>query len=457
MRPGGAAARIRALAGAQGLDATTATQIVTIAGPAQAATRKDRDKQAGASASVVPASGTAAGNATAGRAAAADGQVTAPGQDSARDVVPDLMATPVFADLRMPGPGGTGRDAGPGAAAGTAGSAGPGQRADKAAGASTSGPAASQRESWLLRARGFGDLIKSRRGLVLTAPLAATAIVAGIVFLAFPGLGDKLFKGLALHPGGTGSVTRSVTSGKPGHAAPGNARRTGTRTGTGTHHAGGPAASPGGSGTPGSPSHGSSAPPSPAGRPSPSGQPSPSVSPSGSPSASPSPSTSSPVTTSGKLPLGYAWQSVTASSVGTIAGWRLGAPASWVLSPGVQSYISNPAGAARIGVDLAQFPGATPVRAARHLQAAAIAHGSYPRYHLVSILPRRFHGWPAATWTFWWKPAGKPVIDVTKTLFTSTTSAGPQPYDISMAAPASHASYASHVLAVALRTFSPLP
>ena len=94
---------------------------------------------------------------------------------------------------------------------------------------------------------------------------------------------------------------------------------------------------------------------------------------------------------------------------------------------------------------------------ARRLQAAALAKGTYRRYHLVSILPRRFHGWPAATWTFWWKPAGRPAVDVVKVLFTAMATAGPQPYDISMSAPAYRSAYASHVLAAALRTFSPLP
>jgi hypothetical protein len=148
---------------------------------------------------------------------------------------------------------------------------------------------------------------------------------------------------------------------------------------------------------------------------------------------------------------------VTASSIGTTAGWRLGAPAAWILTPGVQSIVAPAAGAARLRVNLAPFVVQAPVREARRLQAAAIANGTYRRYHLVSILPRRFHGWAAATWTFWWKPAGRPAVDVVEVLFTATTSAGRQPYGISISAPAYRATYASHVMAVALRTFSTLP
>ena len=489
--PGGAGLARDFAAGdaAASLGATTATQVVSIAGPggqrgpATAAGRHDQGTLAGssgparpggtdsaspasastasastASASTGPASGgPASAPVVSAAAAVAGGQVAAPGSDSVRDVIPDLMATPVFAELRMPGLGDTAARAGQDPANGVIGRGGrqamPGTTAASPARAGSVSPATSWPGSWLTTARGFGDLIKSRRGLVLTAPLTATAIVAGIVFLAFPGFGDQLLKGLTLHPGATGSMTRSVTSGKQGGAAPGSARRPGT--GSGQHGAPAPGRSGSGNGSPGSPSSGSSPAPGQSGHPSPSGQPSPSGRPSGSPA--PSPTSSSPAATGSRLPLGYAWQSVTASSIGTTAGWRLGAPATWVLTPGVQSYLRPAAGAARLGVDLAPFAGQAPVREARYLQAAAIAQGTYRRYQLVSILPRRLHGWPAATWTFRWKPAGKPVIDVTEVLFTATTSAGPQPFDISMAAPAANASYASHVLGVALRTFSPLP
>ncbi|HEX9064858.1 MAG TPA: protein kinase, partial [Streptosporangiaceae bacterium] len=152
-------------AGNRGPDATTATQVVTVEDPGEGHDRR------------LLAAKPAAG--------------------SARDVVPDLMATPVFAELSMPGPD-------------RAGTASPGQPPDAAASsreaAVAAGPAKSAR-SWLSNVRGAGDLIRSRRALVLTAPLAATAIVAGIVFLAFPGFGDNLLKGQLWHPGSTGTGT----------------------------------------------------------------------------------------------------------------------------------------------------------------------------------------------------------------------------------------------------------
>lgn len=54
-------------------------------------------------------------------------------------------------------------------------------------------------------------------------------------------------------------------------------------------------------------------------------------------------------------------------------------------------------------------------------------------------------------------PAQAAQLDVTEIIFTAQTSAGPQSYVLGIAAPAAHATYASHVMRVAMRTFAPLP
>jgi hypothetical protein len=51
---------------------------------------------------------------------------------------------------------------------------------------------------------------------------------------------------------------------------------------------------------------------------------------------------------------------------------------------------------------------------------------------------RTFHGWPAATWAFWWKPVTGARIVVTKIIFTAQITAGSQPYILSMSARATH-------------------
>jgi len=107
---------------------------------------------------------------------------------------------------------------------------------------------------------------------------------------------------------------------------------------------------------------------------------------------------------------------------------------------------------------MAPFAYPWPMKEARYLQAEAIAAGTYRRYHLLSIVKMRYRGVVAADWTFWWKPATTTYrVDVAEVVFTAKTSAGPQPYVLSMSAPAPHAVYAAHVLQVAMRTFTPLP
>jgi hypothetical protein len=107
-------------------------------------------------------------------------------------------------------------------------------------------------------------------------------------------------------------------------------------------------------------------------------------------------------------------------------------------------------------VNMASFAAAGPFKEAKFLQSKAIAQHRYRRYHLVSLLAQRFHGWPAAWWTFWWKPLGRPRRDVAAIIFIAHTTAGPQPYILSMSAPAAHATYASHVMRIAMRTFAPV-
>jgi hypothetical protein len=152
------------------------------------------------------------------------------------------------------------------------------------------------------------------------------------------------------------------------------------------------------------------------------------------------------------------WQSESASSNQTTAGFRLATPATWLMSPGLQTYFGPSVGSARLGVDMAPFVYSYPVREARYLQAYAIANHSYHDYHLISILATRFQGSAAATWTWWWKRKDAVYrTDVTDVIFTAHTSAGPQPFILSMSAVAPRAGHASHVMRVAMRTFAPLP
>jgi hypothetical protein len=376
----------------------------------------------------------AAGAGLAGAGAAGAG--LAPGSD----VVPDLMATPVFAELKMPVPAASPDLPQNTSALSQNGPLGPPDPASPAS------PSGSPDQPAGRRPAGSG---LSRRTAVLLAAAAAVIVVIGGVWIAFPGLTASLAQNFEQAP------PRTAASVGPAVTPPAHGRHPGTK--------GHPA--PGAqSGTPGpSAGHQPSGKPSKPGSPAPSGHPSQSVQPTpsghASPSASPSPSPSPDPTPSQQTPPpGYVWQTVTAASIGTTAGFRLAAPAAWLMTPGLITTIKPATGSAHMKINLTPFAVQGPVREARHLQATAIATHRYAHYHLVSILAVTFHGRPAATWQFWWRPNSSLVaVDVSEVIFTAKTSAGPQPYVLLMSAPATRAGWASGIFRVAMRTFKPVP
>lgn len=420
-----------------GLDATTVTQVVAL--PAgEFAEVASAYAVAGAAAGAAVSVGEASTHRTGAGTGPEAGLLDVPAA-AATDVVPDLMATPVFAALKMP-------DAAASAGAPAEALAKDGQKPP-----AKPGPRRLPRPD----RDNLAGLLRSRRGLVLTASLAVSALVAGIVFLAFPGYGNLLGGGRGHAP-----TASKVSSGAGqsvglrnrhrGGKAPGDTGRTGPAPGSSQ-----PSSPTSPVGHRASRSPGSAGP---SAEPSPSGQPTP-TSPSATPTASPSPSptSSSPLPSGPRLPAGFSWEQVTAQQAGTNAGFRMGAPTSWQLSPGLVSVIRPATGSTKLVVDMAAFAVAGPLREAKRLQAAAIAHDKYPNYHLLSITSGTFHGWTAATWTFKWRPVNGSRIHVTKIIFTAQTTAGPQSYVLTMSAHVAQMATATKIFAVAKRTFRRLP
>jgi tRNA A-37 threonylcarbamoyl transferase component Bud32 len=464
---------------AASLDATTATQFVGVPSRTEQAaallTAPSYQGIDGELAGVTAALGQAdrpADQPSAGagliEASALPGTTAAPDGGAAVEVVPDLMATPVFADLKMPAamPGTALFDVDPGAAATSlpaAAGATPGaeqpaastDQAGAAGGAGAQGRAGDPPAAGGNGGRDSGDRPRSRRGLVLLAPLAVSALVIGIVFLAFPSVGDSLMHGLSRLPGssavGSGSTTDPSVTSPPRHSRPGSSAHSHPGSGTpapGSSHQGSPGPTPSGT------RHHS-------GKPAPSGSPTPSKSPSSSgsptPSTSPTPSPS-PSQSAASLPPGFAWQSESAATAGSTAGFRMAVRANWAMTPGLDTVFKPPAGGARQGVDMTPFTYDWPLRQAKLLQKQAIAKHTFHNYHLVSLVAMHFHGSAAATWVFWWKPAkALHRVDVTEVLFRAKTPSGPQSYILSMAVPAPRASWALHIFRVGMRTFSPQP
>src|SRR5260221_14262374 len=156
----------------------------------------------------------------------------------------------------------------------------------------------------------MAGLAHSRRGLVLTAPLAASAIVAGIVFLAFPGFGDSLVRSLSHGPNASKIGMHSAQN-----AAEGSRPHGSSQPGSGSQGGQGPAGDP----QPSGPHRATGRPTSPG--------------PSGTPT--PTPTQTSPPPNGGELPPGCSWQSVTAQSIETTAGLRLAAPRRRLIAPAI--------------------------------------------------------------------------------------------------------------------------
>jgi tRNA A-37 threonylcarbamoyl transferase component Bud32 len=161
----------------------------------------------------------------------------------------------------------------------------------------------------------------------------------------------------------------------------------------------------------------------------------------------------------GKPPLaGYQWHDVTAASLGATAGFVIAAPDAWQLrTVGQNAYLDPAAGRAEIEISLSPFTLSRPVAEARYQQATAIAALEYPGYDRIAIEPAEMMGAAAASWRFSWKPASAGRTTVLTILVTLPTSAGNQPYALSVSAPSAHFAAARSVFAKALSTFQPLP
>jgi serine/threonine protein kinase len=432
-----------------GSEATTATQVVSV--PSDAGPADDSYAE--------PAAARADGAELAGAALAA----------AAISVVPDLMATPNFANLKMPAgtaPSDPALDIGD-RPTDTSLLDGPDNTDGPVSTAATTPPANLPPTPDAADGPDDGDSKASefakKRGVVALAPVAALAIAAAIVYASLPNIRaplDRIFTG-------SQPTSSPVAAARLHH---------GTKGGTG--HQGGPSSGnqpgsggsgPSGKHTPGRPSSsgkpkpkGKSAPgkPQPSGKPSASGGPSasssPSASPSPSPDPSPSPSQTSPAT-GGQPPAGYVWDRVTAASVGTIAGFRIAGPAGWAMTPGLNTVIKPTTGAVKLDINMASWQ-LTPVKEAKRAQAVAKTAHKYRQYQLVSIVSTRFHGWAAARWTFWWQPAHALYpTDVTVLFFTAQTYEGPQQYVMSISSPSSRSGWALTKFHVAMSTFKALP
>ncbi|HET9896961.1 MAG TPA: protein kinase [Streptosporangiaceae bacterium] len=458
--PAGLASDARKVqAPAASLEATTATQVVAVPPDLESSVSADREFSLAGAQSGEP--GPVSGLLPHAAEGAAPAGVTSAGSLAATGVVPDLMATPNFADLKMPA---ATMMADAPASTGNIGPATP----ETPLGPCTMPDATPDTMPGTMparRRRGAGAIIssriiRSRRVVLFAAPVLLAAVIAAVVFLGPDGITDQL--GI----GGGGTSQDHLASGHAG--ARSGSHHTGHRPAGHPASGSGPSAQPatGTSSKPGKPGTSGRTSTSPkasaSGQPSAPGKPSPSASgPATSPSPTPQPTASSPPASGGAAPPpppGYVWDRVPAKKAGTIAGFRLAGPSGWLMTPALKTIIKPQSGPGRLTVNMSGWAVTGPVKQAKRLQANAIAAGTYPRYHRVALTGTKFHGWPAARWTFTWlAPKATHRTDVTELFFTVQTYAGPQQYVLSISAPAPKSSWADSIFTVAKQTFRALP
>jgi serine/threonine protein kinase len=173
--------------------------------------------------------------------------------------------------------------------------------------------------------------------------------------------------------------------------------------------------------------------------------------------AGPAPSHAGTAAAAVPPPPGYAWHTVTAARLGTAAGFVIAVPAQWHTHvQGLAVELQPPAGGADITISLAPFTAAQPAAQARQEQAAAIAAGQYPGYRRTAIEATEFRGRGAAAWRFTWRSGALSRTTVLTLLVTLPTSAGAEPYALSVSAPTLHFPAARKAFDTALTTFRPL-
>jgi eukaryotic-like serine/threonine-protein kinase len=160
----------------------------------------------------------------------------------------------------------------------------------------------------------------------------------------------------------------------------------------------------------------------------------------------------------GRAPAGFRFYRVSPAADDTTAGFRIAIPEAWSASTdGPTSILNAPSGGDSIRVRLASFTSANPLREAGLLQSQVLAHGTYPGYRLIAMLPTRIHGTQAAAWRFSWQQPGVGRTGVLELIFRLRTGAGSQAYTLALSAPRPDFAAARMIFRSAVRSFRPLP
>ncbi len=296
---------------------------------------------------------------------------------------------------------------------------------------------------------------------VAASGIAAIVVAAVVGYNIFQHTGPVSALGGVAPPG---STAQPAVSGRPAAGGSGS-KSSGSHSGSGgpvTGSASGSHGSSQGSGNPSSKPSGASHPSTGPSGGSP-GTPTPTPSVSASPTPSPTVSTS-PGSTAPVLPAGYRWHKFTAATMGSVAGFKIGVPDAWTqVISGQAAHLNQTVRNFHLTVNLAYWLYAKPLREAQYLQGqAAAAHSrDYKVLTLAAVGFKAVGGYrsaAAAELKYSWKNVTSGVDFAEQVLLvTLSTSAGSQPYTLSLWAPTATFPAANGIFHTALPTFRPMP
>jgi eukaryotic-like serine/threonine-protein kinase len=138
----------------------------------------------------------------------------------------------------------------------------------------------------------------------------------------------------------------------------------------------------------------------------------------------------------GPLPSGWRWYSVSASTTGTNAGFKLAIPDGWQAYPkGDGALFEAPGGDSFLQVDLTPHTKSSMVAEAYYLARLTQQQGKFPGYANQRIRATNIRGYSGAAWSFTWQDPTLGQVRALDLMYIARTSAYQQSYALYLSSP----------------------
>jgi hypothetical protein len=156
-------------------------------------------------------------------------------------------------------------------------------------------------------------------------------------------------------------------------------------------------------------------------------------------------------------PAGYQAYNLSSATARTTAGFRIGYPTAWAVSPvsTVRIQFTDPNLNAYLRVDLTPHTFTNMLTEAQFIEQQSLAKHYFPGYKRVGLARLNIRGRPGAYWKFTWNDNGVPqeALDL---MYIANTSAGQQSYALYFTAPYSSWDAMHKYFDVEAATFAPV-